>query len=96
MSDPHEVRRVPPAGARRGEELADALSDWAGRYERAGLFGRVALLGSGAARVAAGLIEHALGRAAGAVVGVQDAARKENDPNVVEARIVDETRDDAR
>lgn|GEM_PF-3404518 len=69
-----------------------ALDEWADRFEQAGVVGRLALLGGGAVRVAAGLVERALDRAATAVVDAQDAIQKELDPNVSDARVIEETR----
>lgn len=69
------------------------LDEWADRYERAGVVGRLALLGGGAVRVAAGLIEGAIQRAATAVVEAQDVVKKELDPNVSDARVIEETRE---
>ena len=68
------------------------LDEWADRYERAGVVGRLALLGGGAVRVVAGLVERAIERAATAVVEAQDAVQKELDPNVSDARVIEETR----
>ncbi len=76
----------------RPPEPRSPLDEWADRYERAGVVGRLALLGGGAARVVAGLVERALDRAATAVVEAQDAVKKEMDPNVSDARVIEETR----
>lgn len=69
----------------------DNLEPWLDRFERSGTVGRAVLLGSGAVRLAAGLIDRALDRAATIVVDSQDAFRKELDPNVSDARILEET-----
>lgn len=64
---------------------------WIERYERAGWLGRVGLLGGGAVRLAARAIDGALDRAATVTVEARDAFQKELDPNVSDARILDET-----
>ncbi len=69
------------------------LDDWAARFEQAGLAGRAALLGGGAVRLAARLAERALDRAATVVVEAQDAFQKELDPNVSDARVIEEVRE---
>jgi hypothetical protein len=64
---------------------------WIERFEQAGWLGRAALLGGGAVRLAAQAIDHTLDRAAQVVVEAQDAFRKELDPNVSDARILEES-----
>lgn len=70
-----------------------SLESWAARFEQAGLAGRAALLGGGAVRLAAGLAERLIDRAATTVVDAQDAFHKELDPNVSDARVIEEVRE---
>ena len=67
------------------------MSDWLERYERAGLWGRVGLLGGSAVRLAAALIDKGLDRAASVTVEAKEAFERELDPNVVNAQILDES-----
>lgn len=64
---------------------------WLQRFERAGWLERAAMLGGGAIRVTAGAIDRVLDRAAVTVLDTKDAFRKELDPNVSDARIIEET-----
>lgn len=66
---------------------------WLDRFEQAGLVERVGLLGGGAARLAARAIDRALDRAASVAVEAKEAFQKELDPNVSDARILEETTD---
>ena len=68
----------------------DGSSNWVERYERAGWLERIGLLGGGAVRVTANLIESGIDRAAKMVVDVQDAYRREIDPNMSDAKVLDE------
>ena len=63
---------------------------WIERFERAGPLARLGLLGGGAVRLAARAIDGALERAAETVVQAEDAFRKELDPNVSDAHILEE------
>jgi hypothetical protein len=67
------------------------MSGWIERFERAGLAGRVGLLASGAVRLAATAAEAALDRAATIAVDAREAFRKELDPNVSDAKVIEET-----
>ena len=67
---------------------------WIDRYERAGLLGRVGMLGSGAVRLLAGAIDKGLEHTASVLVESKEAVERELDPNVSEARILDEWDDD--
>ncbi|MFN3596351.1 MAG: hypothetical protein ACK41D_03670 [Rubricoccaceae bacterium] len=71
------------------------MSRWLERFERAGWLERAGLLGGGAVRLAAGAIERTLDRAAQIAADAEDAFRKELDPNVTDARILEETDDRA-
>lgn len=65
-------------------------SSWLERYERAGWLERIGLLGGGAVRVTANLIEGAIDRAAKTVVEAEAAFRRELDPNVSDAKVIEE------
>ena len=67
------------------------MSDWLERYERAGWLGRVGLVGTGAVRVAAKLIDKGLDRAASVTVEAKQAFDRELDPNIMTAQIVEES-----
>lgn len=68
-------------------------ADWLVRFERAGLVGRALMLGEGATRLAAGLVERAIDRAATLAVEAHDAFQKELDPNVSDARVLEDVRE---
>lgn len=72
------------------------LEEWAGRFERAGLVGRAKLLGGGAVRLAANLIDRALDRAAATAADAERAFRRELDPNVSDAKVLEETEEPRR
>ncbi len=63
---------------------------WPERFERAGLLERVGLLGGGAVRLLANVIDKGLDRAATVAVDARDAFERELDPNVSDARVLDE------
>jgi hypothetical protein len=63
---------------------------WLDRFERAGPLARLGLLSGGAVRLAARAIDGALDRAAETVAQAEDAFRKELDPNVSDAHILEE------
>lgn len=65
--------------------------DWIQRFEASNWLGRTLLLGGGAVRMTARAIDLGLDRAASIVVEAQDAFRKEMDPNVSDARILEES-----
>lgn len=67
------------------------MDRWAERFERAGVVGRLGLLTGGAVRLAAGAAETALDRAASIAVEAREAFRKEMDPNVSDAKVLEET-----
>ena len=69
------------------------MSDWLDRYERAGWLGRVGLVGQGAVRLAASLVDKGLDRAATVAVEAKQAFDRELDPNVRDARILEESDD---
>ena len=67
------------------------MNDWVRKYERADWLGRVGLLGGGAVRLVAKAIDAGLDRAASLTVEAKEAFERELDPNMVDARIVDES-----
>lgn len=67
------------------------MESWLERFEKAGTAGRLGLIAGGAVRLAAAATETVLDRAATIVVDAQTAFRKEMDPNVSDARILEET-----
>lgn len=69
---------------------SDKLESWADRFERSGWLGRVALVGGGAVRLTANLLDRTLDRAARTVVDAEQAFRGELDPNVSDAKIIEE------
>jgi hypothetical protein len=63
---------------------------WLERYERAGPLERAGLLGGGAVRLVANAIEAAIDGAARIAAEAERAFRSEIDPNIIDARILDE------
>ena len=63
---------------------------WIQRFERAGFFGRVGLVGGGAVKLLASAIDSGLDRAATVTVAAKEAFEKELDPNVSDATILEE------
>ncbi|MEM6326690.1 MAG: hypothetical protein AAF791_06175 [Bacteroidota bacterium] len=70
--------------------------DWLERFEQAGALTRLGMLSGGAVRLAAQTLDRALDRAAAIAADAEDAFRKELDPNVSDATILDETDDSDR
>lgn len=60
------------------------------RFEDLNLFGKAVFLGGATVRGMAGLIDFALEKAAGVVVEAEEAFRKEFDPNLEDAKILEE------
>ena len=73
--------------------MSNPEDSWLERFERAGPLARLALVGGGAVRIAARAIDGALERAAEIAAEAEDAFRKELDPNVKDATILEETTD---
>ena len=73
-----------------------AFEDWAARFERAGLLGRAKLLGGGAVRLTANLIDRALDRTATLAADAERALRQELDANVSDAKILEEVEEPRR
>lgn len=67
------------------------MESWIEKFEKAGPLARLGLLTGGAVRLAATVAETALDRAATIAVDARDAYRKEVDPNVSDATIIEET-----
>lgn len=63
---------------------------WPDRFEKAGLFERAGLLGGGAVRLLANAIDKGLDRAASIAVDAKEAFEKEMDPNISDARVLEE------
>ncbi|MEM8559854.1 MAG: hypothetical protein AAGG50_18720 [Bacteroidota bacterium] len=67
-----------------------AEQSWLERFERAGPVGRAKLLGGGAVRLIALGIDRALDRAAETIALAEHNVRKELDPNISDATILEE------
>ena len=64
--------------------------NWIQRFEQAGWLERAGLLGGGAVRLAARAVDKSLDRAAQITVDAQEAFKKEMDPNISDATILEE------
>ncbi len=71
--------------------MSDPQDTWLERFGRAGPLARLGLLSGGAVRVAARAIDRGLERAAGIAADAENAFRKELDPNIKDATILEET-----
>ncbi len=71
-------------------DLPDRFERWATRFDEAGAVGKALLLGGTAVRLTAKLIDGALDRAASTVAGTEQAFKRELDPNMEDATILDE------
>lgn len=63
---------------------------WPDRFEKAGLLERAGLLGGGAVRLLANAIDKGLDRAASVAVEAKQAFDRELDPNMSDARVLEE------
>ena len=72
------------------------MDTWLERFEKAGPAARFGLLAGGAIRLAASAAETAIDRAASITVEAREAFRKEMDPNISDATILEETTDTPR
>ena len=72
----------------------DETERWITRFERGTLLGKAALLGGTAVRFTANLIDRTLDHAAGTVAEAEQAFRRELDPTMEDAKILDEWEDD--
>ncbi|CAN5515032.1 hypothetical protein BH23BAC4_BH23BAC4_07860 [soil metagenome] len=64
---------------------------WIDHYSEAGTFERLGLLGGAAVRFSANAIDRVASRAARTIVEAEHAFRKEIDPNISDARVLEET-----
>lgn len=71
--------------------MSDPENSWLERFERAGPLARLGLLSGGAVRLAARAIDRGLERAAEIAAEAEDAFKKELDPNIKDATILEET-----
>ncbi|MEM1044110.1 MAG: hypothetical protein AAGI91_15985 [Bacteroidota bacterium] len=71
-------------------DLPDRFERWAARFEEAGLTGKAMLVGGTAVRLTARLIDGALDRAASTVADAEHAFKRELDPNMEDAKVLDE------
>lgn len=78
------------------EPSHDATERWVARFERASLSGKAALLGGSAVRFTANLIDRTLDRAASTVAEAERAFKRELDPTMEDAKILDEWEEDDR
>lgn len=62
-------------------------------FERLNLLGKAAFLGGSAVRLAAGLIDSAVHHAADVYVEAERAFKQGRDPNIEDAKVLDETDD---
>lgn len=74
----------------------DATERWVARFERASLSGKAALLGGTAVRFTANLIDKTLDRAASTVAEAEQAFKRELDPTMEDAKVLDEWDDEER
>lgn len=68
----------------------DNTERWIARFEQASLAGKAALLGGTAVRFTAQLIDKTLDRAADTVAEAEQAFKREIDPTMEDAKILDE------
>lgn len=64
--------------------------DWLAQFERASWSRRALMLGGGAVRVAARAVDRVVERAADITLDAHDAFKKELDPDVSDAKILEE------
>lgn len=72
------------------EAPMDNTERWIARFEQASLAGKAALLGGTAVRFTAQLIDKTLDRAADTVAEAEQAFKREIDPTMEDAKILDE------
>lgn len=78
------------------EPTHEPTERWIARFERASLTGKAALLGGTAVRFTANLIDKTLDRAASTVAEAEEAFKRELDPTMEDAKILDEWEDESR
>ena len=66
------------------------VESWAEQFENAGLMERAKLLGGGAVRLTANALDSVLKRVARTAVGAEKAFLGELDPNVSDAKVIEE------
>ncbi len=76
------------------EAPIDRTERWIARFEQASLAGKAALLGGTAVRFTANLIDKTLDRAADTVAEAEQAFKRELDPTMEDAKILDEWDED--
>ena len=67
-----------------------SVESWAERFEHANWLGRAALVGGGAIRLTANALDAVLKRAARTAVDAENAFLGELDPNVSDAKVLEE------
>ncbi len=72
------------------EAPMDKTERWIARFEQASLTGKAALLGGSAVRFTADLIDKTLDMAAGTVAEAERAFKRELDPTMEDAKILEE------
>ena len=72
------------------EPTHEPTERWIARFEQANLTGKAALLGGTAVRFTANLIDKTLDRAASTVAEAEQAFKREVDPTMEDAKILDE------
>lgn len=72
------------------EPTHEPTERWIARFEQANLTGKAALLGGTAVRFTANLIDKTLDRAANTVAEAEQAFKREVDPTMEDAKILDE------
>ena len=68
----------------------DPTERWIARFEQEGVVGKAALVSGTVVRFTANLIDKALDQAATTVAEAEVALRRELDPNIQDAKILDE------
>lgn len=71
-------------------EPDEQLESWADRFENANLVGRAMLLGGGAVRLTANAVDLLLKKAAKTAVDAEKLFLSETDPNVSDAKVIEE------
>ena len=78
------------------EPTHEPTERWIARFEQADLTGKAALLSGTAVRFTANLIDKTLDRAASTVAEAEQAFKREIDPTMEDAKILDEWEDEPR
>lgn len=72
------------------EPTHEPTERWIARFEQSSLTGKAALLGGTAVRFTANLIDKTLDRAASTVAEAEQAFKREVDPTMEDAKVLDE------